>query len=309
MHDEFTQAVHANINRYLENEIHGLLQKQPSNAALYDCAGGFINLCEGLYNPEELGFLTDMARKFPRVRLGFFYFALLKAAQRPLAALRLVEIQPRAGWYRIGVPMEYIQSVGQHQRAGYLLANLLFSDHPKLKLIQQVFRYHDCGEAVIGDFTPHCSITKTEKLQLEILAVRLMTSAARHGDALSKIFASSFAIFEGQVAEHADVALKTCNIDLLEMSTETRFLRHKTSRQKRAALEDHLVNYDNYVEERLTDPRVRAFFWSVREAAENQPLTHVWLRAMQSVLDIDKAYAVTCSPILNRIMNEQGLKV
>lgn len=238
-------ALNTDVDRYI-------------NGGLLD--GGFINRICGLYTLEERFFIQDVSSRFERVKLGFAYFGLIRSTRRPFEAVRLANYQYRAGWQRTGVPLGFNQNVGEHQESVKRLAFLLFFDHPKIALTERVCEFHDVGEAVIGDFTPHCPISKEDKARIEDLGVRLLTKTALHENPMAEWIHEAVEIYEERVPEHADVQIMVKDCDLLEMATEAIFLMGNAPRYEREQLNERLQEFWDYVGPRLKTPRAQRFF-------------------------------------------------
>eukprot|EP01086_Lenisia_limosa_P014570 TRINITY_DN45415_c0_g1_i1.p1 TRINITY_DN45415_c0_g1~~TRINITY_DN45415_c0_g1_i1.p1 ORF type:complete len:192 (+),score=35.34 TRINITY_DN45415_c0_g1_i1:2-577(+) len=71
---------------------------------------------------------------------------------------------PRTGWVKRGVSRP--ESIADHMYRMAIMAMMapqgLKADHCALMAIA-----HDFAESVVGDFTPHCKVTKQEKTELE----------------------------------------------------------------------------------------------------------------------------------------------
>lgn len=259
------------------------------NGRLLD--GGFINRIGGLYTPEERTFILDVTDKFERVKLGFAYFALLRSTHRPFEAVRLANYQYRAGWQKTGVPLGFNQDVGEHQESVRRLAFLLYFDQPKIKLVEQVCSLHDTGEAVIGDFTPKCDISKADKGRIEDLGIRLVTKTARTMDQhpFAEWISEAVEIYEERVPEHTDVQVMVKDCDLLEMAMEAVFLMGNAPHEERPALNEKLQEFWSYIGPRLQIERARHFFDQLSTHRHDLDLTEetvkdVWLEAHRAMM-------------------------
>lgn len=261
--DSNRRAFYARLTGVPEAEVTRRLEKlwneiQPLARAHY--LDDYIDRIGGYYTEDERKFLRDMGERFPRVKIGFMYFGVLNSTSRPFKALELIKNQPRVGWERINVPDEFIQSVYEHLKSGHKLAGILFAGDPQLNLIKKVYRYHDIAEVIIGDFTPHCAISKEEKLRLEMLAMRLLTASKKRGNPLAIAMDESFSIYEGFVPGYDDVREKVKDLDLLEMSAEAIRIRYACPPHERAEMDKKLVEFDEYVGARLKTPQAKAFY-------------------------------------------------
>lgn len=268
-------ALSSDLDRYL-------------NGGLLD--GGFINRIGGLYTPEERAFIQDVAGRFERVKLGFAYFGLMRSTLRPLEALRLANYQYRAGWQKTGVPLGFNQDVGEHQESVRRLAFLLFFDDPKIELVERVCSFHDVGEAVIGDFTPRCEITKPEKAMIEDLGVRLITKTARdYEHPIAEWMHEVVEIYEERKPEHADVQRMVKDCDLLDMAMEAVFLMGNAPQAERTALNEKLQEFWDYIGPRLSTPRAQNFFAGLIQHRHDLNLTEtsvkdVWIKAHRHMM-------------------------
>lgn len=241
-----------------------------------------IDRIAGYYTPEERQFLRDMSERFPRVKVGLSYFGLLTGNNRILKAIDLIGGQPRIGWQRIGVPDGFVQSVAEHLNSGVKLADIIFKGDLHLPLIKEVFQYHDIGEVVIGDFTPHCPISKDDKIRLEILAIRLLTAARRKNTPFAVDMYRSFAIYEGLTPGYDDVRVKVKDLDLLEMSVEAVNIRYVCPPHERGDMDRKLGEFDTYVASRLQTPKARAYFEEITKPAHKfQPPEIVYQAGIQ----------------------------
>lgn len=256
---------------------------------------GVIGIVGGLYTSEEREFLVRMCEKFERVHLGFSYFGLIASGRRPIEAMRLSNMQSRSGWIRVGVPRGFLQTVEDHQLSGYMLGHILFQDDPMVKDICQMFRYHDMGESVMGDFTPHCQITKAEKAKLEDMAMRLITASARRGHPLPEIMKRCFDIFEGIVPDAAEIRSKAKDIDLLEMILEVTLIRYHCPWNEKDKINKALAEFDAYVPEKLVHPRAKAFCAGLQDPAVfGMHPSIVFAKAADNMRRADPVYAAFC---------------
>lgn len=269
-------ALNTDVNSYL-------------NGRLLD--GGFINRIGGLYTPEERTFILDVTDKFERVKLGFAYFALLRSTHRPLEAVHLANYQYRAGWQKTGVPLGFNQDVGEHQESVRRLAFLLYFDHSKIKLVERVCSFHDTGEAVIGDFTPKCDISKADKARIEDLGIRLITYTARNMDQhpFAEWINEAVEIYEERVPEHSDVQIMVKDCDLLEMAMEAVFLMGNAPQEERPALKEKLQEFWDYIGPRLQTERAQHIFAQLSSHRHDMDLNEetvkdVWLKAHRAMM-------------------------
>lgn len=274
---ESAARANANMIAYFQQEIPQLLGQhhsvlpelskvfQMSNDVEAYINGGFINRIGGLYTPEEREFILDTSRKFERVKLGFAYFSLLRSTHRPFEALRLAEHQLRTGWQKTGVPLGFNQTVGDHLQSIRKLAFMLYFDDPNLKVIEDTAAYHDAGEPVIGDFTPHCPISRPDKARIEMLGVRLITQhcIATDSNPMANWIYDAVSLYDGTDPEREDIRSKVRDCDLLEMCSEALFMMAHAPQDERVPLNENLQEFWDYVGARLTTKRGKDFFESL----------------------------------------------
>lgn len=91
-----------------------------------------------------------------------------------LKSFKLKELS-RAGWIKSG--LEDVESVAAHTWGVSYLCYLLCPDSlDKLKVLSMAI-VHDLGEAIIGDITPHDKITREKKYELELSAIKKLTTS------------------------------------------------------------------------------------------------------------------------------------
>ncbi|CAG9536883.1 unnamed protein product [Cercopithifilaria johnstoni] len=78
----------------------------------------------------------------------------------------------RTGWMKFNIPEP--ETVACHMYRMAVLAMLLDDDCDRAKCIRMTL-VHDLGEAIVGDITPHCGISATEKHRLEDEAMKKIT--------------------------------------------------------------------------------------------------------------------------------------
>uniref|UniRef100_A0A0R3S225 5'-deoxynucleotidase HDDC2 n=1 Tax=Elaeophora elaphi TaxID=1147741 RepID=A0A0R3S225_9BILA len=79
----------------------------------------------------------------------------------------------RTGWTKFNVPEP--ETVACHMYRMAVLAMLLDNDCDRARCIRMTL-VHDLGEAIIGDVTPYCGISPTEKHRLEDEAMKKITA-------------------------------------------------------------------------------------------------------------------------------------
>ncbi|KAM3728858.1 5'-deoxynucleotidase HDDC2 [Dirofilaria immitis] len=78
----------------------------------------------------------------------------------------------RTGWIKFNIPEP--ETVACHMYRMAVLAMLLDDSCDRAKCIRMTL-IHDLGEAIIGDITPYCGISATEKYRLENEAMKKIT--------------------------------------------------------------------------------------------------------------------------------------
>ncbi|VDK89704.1 unnamed protein product [Onchocerca ochengi] len=78
----------------------------------------------------------------------------------------------RTGWMKFNIPEP--ETVACHMYRMAVLAMLLDDSYDRAKCIRMTL-VHDLGEAIIGDITPYCGISVTEKHRLENEAMKKIT--------------------------------------------------------------------------------------------------------------------------------------
>jgi 5'-deoxynucleotidase YfbR-like HD superfamily hydrolase len=273
---ESAARANANMIAYFKRETPRLLaahhEELPDLSACFQMVkdpeayinGGFMNRIGGLYTPEEREFILDVCARFERVKLGFAYFSLLGSNQRPFEAMRLANSQLRTGWQKTGVPLGFNQSLADHLVGIQQLAFLLFFDDPDIEQIERICAYHDAGEPVIGDFTPHCPISREDKSRIELLGLRLITSAKSRGiNFLAEWIHEAVTIYDGNDPAYNALRSKVKDCDLLEMCGEALFLMANCPQHEAVALNEKLQEFWDYVGSRLTNDRAKNFFESL----------------------------------------------
>ena len=133
-------------------------------------------------------------------------------AERNLALFRKVgELKniKRAGWVRAGIPN--CESVADHSFRCIFLAMMLGNDLDlnSEKLLKMAV-VHDIAECVVGDITPYDGISKDEKKEKELMALKeLFTDIPR-----AKQYMDIWTEYEAQISPEAKIIK---NIDKLEM--------------------------------------------------------------------------------------------
>lgn len=220
--------------------------------------GGFLRSIHNLYSSEERAFISRIAAQFERVALGFAYFSLFSHHQRPFEALRLTQHQPRTGWQRTGIPLAFNQSVDDHHRNGTTLAIILFPENPE---VARRFPYHDVGEAVIGDFTPHDPISKQDKVRIEKLGIRLLCAyAAMRGNSMAQLIQDTFDIYDGEAPQHQNLRSQIKDCDLLEMAYEMVFVMEQCPASEKIGIIANFQEFWDYIGPHLESIRAQKMF-------------------------------------------------
>lgn len=181
-------------------------------------------------NQDDIAFLSDMFTRFPRVVAGYRRFTQTKPDDRIPLAAKILETQPRTGWqlrfeevpaiYRpilVTHANEYYgkrilineatpaasESVLEHCAEAQELFIKVYrkSTHAHLQWGAECMKFHDFHEAIDGDFTPHCAISKEEKKRLETISTKLLCEAKTTGSLLTEHIWNCTQLFEGKVED------------------------------------------------------------------------------------------------------------
>lgn len=87
--------------------------------------------------------------------------------------LQNLKLSKRTGWYHHNVPSP--ESIADHMYRMALLAMLLDVDGIDVQKCAMMALVHDLAEALVGDLTPLCKVSKNEKQQREQAAMRELT--------------------------------------------------------------------------------------------------------------------------------------
>lgn len=176
----------------------------------------------------EVAFLSGLFEKFERTARGYATFCDTAPAQRIIKAGDILATQPRTGW-RLRFPnlpdvfrdvlsthygeyegnrwlllegvIKSTESVLEHSAEAQELFALVYDAYPwhHRQWGMECMKFHDFHEAIDGDFTPHCPITKPEKKQLEAISFRLLCEAGGQGNLVALHVANAAKLFEGGV--------------------------------------------------------------------------------------------------------------
>ncbi len=190
--------------------------------------GNLLNI-----NDDDKIFLIQKFEQFPRVLEGFSKFTSADPFQRIRLAGGILNEQPRTGWLRFDIEQNpkdilatraypykgssflmfedvnpVVETVLEHSaEAGDLYALLYRNvDTPiALQWGNEIMKFHDFAEAVIGDFTPNDPITREDKAHLEGIAIDLLTQSRNHGDLLAMHIYNCLQIYEGSITDFAEI--------------------------------------------------------------------------------------------------------
>jgi 5'-deoxynucleotidase YfbR-like HD superfamily hydrolase len=227
--------------------------------------GGFMTLCAHLYTPEQQDFILEQCKKFDRVALGFALFAVTSPKSRFGLSENVLGMQHRVGWPRVGVAVPFAQDVLEHEKSCERLVRALFADDPDIERLASAARYHDQGESIVGDFTPHCDITRADKNTLELLGVRLLTEA-KDVQPKAQIVYDACHLYEGDDPKEAHLRQKIRDGDLLDMVIEAAFIRQECPAEEWPKIADKINAFWDYVGERVSTPQGKAFYASFQNA-------------------------------------------
>ena len=205
---------------------------------------------------DEKLFLAQKFEEFPRVREGFEMFTNTHPVQRIQLAVSILNTQPRTGWLRFNIVQdpkdilatrakEYkgssflmfeevasvVETVLEHSaEAGdlYALIYKRFDTPTELQWGNEVLKFHDFAEAIIGDFTPNDPISREDKIRLEGIAIELLTQSRDHGDLLALHIYHCLQIYEGNITDF-EVTKKAIMDEVSRQESEGLIKPHQTS--------------------------------------------------------------------------------
>lgn len=184
---------------------------------------------------DDASFLCGIFERFSRTAKGYEHFTGLPSGKRIPTAVRLLETQPRTGWIlrfpdlpEVFRPIlnthadEYYgprnlttedspagrESVLEHCAEAQELFALVYRSHmdwPMLQWGMELLKFHDFHEAIDGDFTLNCPISKPEKKRLEAISTRLMNEAHKEGNLHTLHVRNCNHLFEGEVSDFAAI--------------------------------------------------------------------------------------------------------
>lgn len=179
-------------------------------------------------NEDDIAFLSGIYERFPRVAHGYAQFTQSPAGQRIPLAAQILQTQIRTGWklrfeelpdrfrdilsthageyYGSRMLMDEAsqpstESVLEHCAEAQELFMRLYRNYPKnhRQWGMECMKFHDFHEAIDGDFTPHCPITRDEKKRLEAISTRVLCEASQHGSLATLHVWNATQLFEGHV--------------------------------------------------------------------------------------------------------------
>ena len=187
----------------------------------------------GNLSENDKVFLSEKFEQYPRVMQGFQLFSRTDPFERIRLASVVLNQQSRTGWLRFDIEEdpkdilserwsnysgpEYlifqetspvVETVLEHSaEAGDLYA--LIYKHIDTEIMRQwgneIMKFHDFSEAIIGDFTPNDPISREDKSKLEGIATDLLTQSRHHGDLLALHIYNCLQIYEGTFVDFSPV--------------------------------------------------------------------------------------------------------
>ena len=201
-------------------------------------------------------FLAQKFEQFPRVREGFEQFTNTHPFQRIQLAGSILNTQPRTGWLRFNIAQdpkdilatrakEYkgssflmfeevapvVETVLEHSaEAGDLYALIYkgFDTPTELQWGNDIMKFHDFAEAIIGDFTPNDPIAREDKIRLEGIAIDLLTQSRDHGDLLALHIYHCLQIYEGNITDF-EITKRSIMDEMFRQESEGLIKPHQTS--------------------------------------------------------------------------------
>lgn len=175
---------------------------------------------------DDAAFLAGLFERFPRVAEGYHRFTHTPSDERIPLAAKVLETQPRTGWRlrfeelpktfrpvlathagehygnrRLMTEPSYSssESVLEHCAEAQELFTKIYRNYPKhhRQWGAECMKFHDFHEAIDGDFTPHCPITKDEKKRLEGISTKLLCQAGSEGSLATRHVWNCTQLFEG----------------------------------------------------------------------------------------------------------------
>lgn len=123
-------------------------------------------------NTQDWSFIERQDALFPEkdITAKFNFYAALVPSHRLAQSFQDLHSVLRAGWQRIGVPIDDVQTVAAHTRR---MMQLCGSDDHAAAIAE----VHDLPEVIAGDFTPADTISSEDKFRLEYLAAQVIFEA------------------------------------------------------------------------------------------------------------------------------------
>lgn len=179
---------------------------------------------------DDINFLSGIFERFPRVAKGYYQFISSPPETRIPLAANILETQTRTGWqlrfeelpqtFRpilVTHAGEYYgdrwlmdesskpssESVLEHCAEAQELFLKVYSNHSKnhRQWGAECMKFHDFHEAIDGDFTPHCPITKDEKKRLEGISTKLLCEARGEKNLMKQHIWNCLQLFEGNTKD------------------------------------------------------------------------------------------------------------
>ena len=179
---------------------------------------------------DDKSFLEDIFARFERVKHGYEQFTNTPPMRRIPEAVGVLQTQPRTGWVlRFADLLEEFRDIGkviyaaekervspalidssapsresviEHSAEAQDLFVEVYKSVADVNVLQwgmESMKFHDFHEAIDGDFTPNCDITREEKKRLEGISAELLFASKDHGDLLAKHIYNAVKLFEGEV--------------------------------------------------------------------------------------------------------------
>ncbi len=230
---------------------------------------------------DDIVFLSGIFERFTRVAKGYQQFTQIAPERRIPLAAQILETQPRTGWQLRfeELPKKFRSILSTHANE-YYGKRLLISEESEpttesvlehcaeaQELFNRIYRnsswahrqwgvdcmkFHDFHEAIDGDFTPNCPITRPEKKRLEAISTKLLCESRLHGSLATQHLWNCTQLFEGHVENFESV--RTAMLE--EISTQRSQGRIAPHQEEAVAFFEKLYTNAHQLDTRLLQAQV-----------------------------------------------------